>query len=81
MKTISLTLAALFVAPAVASADVTKDDILKLAKAGVDADTILTYARANRPVEKLTAKDLIDLKKAGVSTTVLGKLALLQEEP
>ena len=81
MQTISLTLAALLMAPAAASADVTSKDIFKLAREGVDGDTILTYARANRPVEKLTATDLVDLKGTGMAAPVLAKLALLQEEP
>ena len=81
MKTISLTLAALFMAPAAASADVTRTDILKLAREDAPGDTILAYARVNRPVEKLTATDLVDLRGTGMPAPVLAKLALLQEEP
>lgn len=62
----SLFAIAIFTAfPLAAWADVTKDDVKKLHAAGVSEDVILAYIKANGPLAKLSADDLIDLKKAG----------------
>lgn len=53
------------------TANVSKTEILKLAQAGIDDEHILNYIDVHSPVEPLTAGDLIDLKKQGVSDRVL----------
>ncbi len=75
MKKTALALLILGALPLAAAADVTKEDIKKLAAAGISDDVIITYVKANGPVQKLTPDDLIELKQAGVSEKVLGVLA------
>lgn len=60
--------------PLVALADVTKEDVKKLASAGLSEEIILSYIRANGPVTKLSADDLVELKGAGASDRVLGAM-------
>lgn len=54
-----------------AFADVTKEELKKLASAGVSEDVILSYIRANGPVVKLSSDDLVELKQAGLGDRVL----------
>ena len=75
MKNIGIAIAILAAAPLAASADVSKEDIKKLAGAGVGEEVILTFIRSNGPVARLTADDLIELKQAGASERVLTALA------
>lgn len=67
---------ALFAAlPLAAAAQVSKEDIKKLAAAGVSEDVILTYVRANGGAPRMSADDIVELKKAGVGDRVLAALA------
>jgi hypothetical protein len=67
---------ALFAAlPLAAAAQVSKDDIKKLAVAGVSDDVILTFVRANGGAPRMSADDLVELKKAGAGDRVLASLA------
>jgi hypothetical protein len=70
MKT-TLTLALLGALAMPAAADVTKDDLKKLASAGVSDDVTLAFVRANAPVHRLSADDVVELKAAGLSDRVL----------
>lgn len=74
MKKLALAIAILAAAPLAASADVSKEDIKKLAAAGVGDEVILTYIRSNGPVARLTADDIVELKQAGASEKVLSAL-------
>lgn len=58
-----------------AFADVTKEELKKLASAGVSEDVILSYIRTNGPVVKLSSDDLIELKQAGLGDRALAAAA------
>ena len=45
--------------------DISKADLVKLSKAGIDEAVILKYIEANGPIAALAAQDLIDLKTEG----------------
>jgi len=75
MMKILLALAMLGAAPLAAAADVSKEDIKKLAAAGISDEVILTYIRTHGPARALSADDLVELKRAGVSDRVLATLA------
>ncbi len=75
MSRITAVLAILGALAAPAAADVSKEDIKKLAAAGVSDDVILTYVRTHGPAPRLSADDLVELKNAGVSDRVLAVLA------
>lgn len=62
----------LFAAPAMA--DVTKSDMKKLIDAGMSDPVMLEYIKAKAPV-RMTANDLVELKKLGASDKVLAALA------
>lgn len=70
-KNIALVLTFLAGVPLAAAAQVSKEDIKKLAAAGISDDVILSYVKANGPVAKLSAEDVIELKQAGASEKVL----------
>jgi hypothetical protein len=73
---------ALFAAlPLAAAAQVSKEDIKKLAAAGVSEDVILTYVRTNGGAPRMSADDIIELKQAGVGDRVLGALAGMTTVP
>lgn len=74
MKKLALALTLLAAAPLAASADVTKDDIKKLAAAGVGEEVILTFIRTHGPVTRLSADDLVELKQAGATEKVLAAM-------
>ena len=62
---------ALFFLATTVLADVTKEDIRKLAAAGISDNVILAFIRANGPTARMTSDDLVELKAAGVSEGVL----------
>lgn len=70
MKTLALILA--FAIPQDAS--FTKDDVLKLAKAGIGDEVILAKIEQEKRSLKFTADDLAELKKEGVSEKVIARL-------
>ena len=50
---------------------VLKERVLALMQEGVGTDVIVSYARANRPSPPLTADEIIDWKKSGISDAVI----------
>ena len=74
MKKFALAFATLAALPMAAAADVSKEDIRKLVGAGVGDEVIVSFIRANGPVHKLSADDVVELKQAGASERVLGAL-------
>ncbi len=79
MKTLA-SLVLLAAAPGFAAAQATKEDLKKLAKAGVSEDVILAYIKANGFAGKPSSDDLVDLKSAGISDRVLAGI-LAPSEP
>jgi hypothetical protein len=71
MKTLALTLAFLAGLPLALAAQVSKEDLKKLCAAGISDEVILSYVKANGPVAKLSAEDVIELKQAGASEKLL----------
>jgi hypothetical protein len=71
MKKLAIALTLLAALPLVAVAQVTKEDLKKLAAAGISDDVILSYIKANGGVAKLSAEDVIELKQAGASEKLL----------
>ena len=59
--------------PAAAAADVSmlKAKVLALQKEGVGTDVVVSFVRANRPPAALTADEIIDWKKSGISDDVI----------
>ncbi len=80
MKSLSLAIAFFAALPMAAAAETTKEDVKKLAKAGVSEDVILSFIRANGPIANLSSDDVVELKAAGVSDRVLSAL-LAKETP
>jgi hypothetical protein len=64
---------------AVAFADIGKEELKKLARAGISDEVILSYVRSQGPLAKFSADDVIELKKAGLSDGLLGTLVSLAE--
>ena len=62
-------------------ADVTKEDLKKLTSAGISEEVILSYVKANGPMAKLSAQDLIDLKQAGASEKLLASVLAVSTAP
>ena len=79
MKTI-LALVLMAAAPALASAQATKEDLKKLARAGISEDVILAYIRTNGFQQRLSTDDLVELKSAGLGDKVLAALNELAGE-
>ena len=71
MKKLAWTLTLLAALPYALSAQVSKEDLKKLAAAGISDEVILSYVRANGPVVKLSAEDVVELKQAGASEKLL----------
>lgn len=71
MKKFSLALTFLAALPLALAAQVTKEDLKKLAAAGISDDVILSYIKANGGVAKLSADDVIELRQAGATEKVL----------
>jgi len=81
MKTLAMTLTFLAALPLALAAQVTKEDLKKLCAAGISDEVILSYVKANGPVAKLSAEDVIELKQAGASEKLLsGVLGSPQSE-
>jgi hypothetical protein len=59
----------------------TKDDVLKLSKAGIGEEVILAKIEQEKRSLSFTADDLAEMKKAGVSEKVLARLAELTSKP
>lgn len=74
MKKLALALGFLAALPLVSAAEVTREDIRKLLKAGISEDIIVSFIRANGPVAKLSADDIVELKGAGAGEKVLSAL-------
>lgn len=74
MKKLSISLALLAGFPLAAAADVGKEDIIKLSKAGISDDVIIAFIRANGPAKTLTSDDVVELKAAGASDKVLSAI-------
>ena len=76
MKKLALAITILAALPLAAMAQVSKEDLKKLAAAGISDEVILSYVKANGGVARLSAEDVIELKQAGASekllSTVLG---------
>ena len=68
------TLALLLLMASTAFADVGKEELKKLAQAGLSDDLILGYVRHKGPVVRLSADDLLELKKSGLSDSLLVSL-------
>ena len=64
---------ATLVTPALAD-DVTKEDVIKLARAGVGDSVIITFLDSRGARLVLSADDIVELKGAGVSDRVLVRL-------
>jgi hypothetical protein len=58
-----------------AGVDLTKDDLRRLAALKVSDEAILLVVRAEGPVEPLSAGDLLELRRAGLSARVVEYLA------
>jgi hypothetical protein len=81
MGRIILTLAILAQLAAPAAADVGKEELKKLTQAGLSDELILGYVRHKGPLARLSADDVLELKKAGLSDALLVSLLPLQEPP
>jgi hypothetical protein len=66
-------------APALASAQASKEELKKLAKARVSDDVMLAYLRSHGYRGMPSSDDLVDLKQAGLSDKVLVELISLAE--
>lgn len=62
-------------------ADVTKEDLKRLGAAGISEDIILSYMKTNAPVVNLSADDLVELKKAGLTNRVLAAATVQGASP
>lgn len=71
MKALAMTLTFLAGLPLALAAQVSKEDLKKLCAAGISDEVILSYVKANGPVAKLSAEDVIELKQAGASEKLL----------
>ncbi|HEX7897524.1 MAG TPA: hypothetical protein VF950_07170 [Planctomycetota bacterium] len=74
MTTLSLVLLAV-------AAGITKEDLRRLAALRVSDEAILLVVRAEGPVEPLSAEDLLDLRRAGLSARVVEYLATTSVPP
>ena len=63
------------------AADLTKDDLRRLASLQVSDEAILLVVRAAGPVEPLSAADLLELRRAGLSARVVEYLATTSSPP
>lgn len=74
MKTVMMSLALAASLPLALCAQVSKEEIKKLAAAGISDEVIVSYVRANGGISRLSAEDLVDLKQAGASEKLLSSL-------
>src|SRR5262245_22796908 len=79
MKHVTLTAALLASFCSAALADIGKEDLKKLVKAGMSDELILSYARSKGPVAHLSADDVVELKQSGMSDALLEKVIALAE--
>jgi hypothetical protein len=63
---------------AAAFGDVGKEELQKLARAGLSDELILGYVRHKGPLARLSPDDLLELKKSGLSDSLLVSLLPLQ---
>jgi hypothetical protein len=78
MKTVATLLGLLLAAAWCEAAGLTRDDVLKMVKAGVNEDAIVQAIESSKTDFKLTDKDMEDLQKEGVTDRVL---AAMQRKP
>ena len=71
MAHIFRTLGVLLCLGATAFADVDKEELKKLVRAGLSDDLIIGYVRQKGPLVRLSADDLLELKNAGLSDALL----------
>ncbi len=71
MKKIVLALALCLAAFATAMADGPSDELIKLARSGVDEEVLLAYVESSPEAFNLSADDIIILKDLGVPSTVI----------
>ena len=57
----------------------TKEDVIALSKAKVADDLIISQMKASRSYFQLSAQDIIDLVKAGVSDKVVGTMIMTDD--
>lgn len=60
---------------------VTKEDVKKLARAGVGEEVILAFLRSNNARIDLSASDVVDLKEVGVTPKVIAYLLETKDLP
>ena len=63
------------------AAGITKEDLRRLAALHVSDEAILLVVRAEGPVDPLSAQDLVDLRRAGLSARVVEYLATTSVPP
>ncbi|MBI2933198.1 MAG: hypothetical protein HYY16_16255 [Planctomycetes bacterium] len=80
MKRALLTLSFAMLAAGAAFAGVTKEDLKKLLSAGVGDEVVLSFIKANGPVDPLSADDLVELKKIGAGDKLLQDILERKEE-
>jgi len=71
MRKSLLSAALLLVTAASALAQIDKDDLKKLAQAGLSDDTVIAFVKSHGPVVPLLPDDLAELKKAGMGEKAL----------
>src|SRR6185295_6154949 len=81
MAHIFRTLGVLLCLGATAAADVSKEELKKLVRAGLSDDLIIGYVRQKGPLIRLSADDLLELKNAGLSDALLVSLLPHQAPP
>jgi hypothetical protein len=74
MRKIALAFTFLAALPLAVAAQVSKEDLKKLAAAGISDDVILSYVKANGGVARLSAEDVIELKQSGASEKLLASI-------
>jgi hypothetical protein len=74
-------LALIFVLAALQDPSFTKDDVLKLSKAGIGDEVILAKIEQEKRALSFTADDLAALKAAGVSEKVVARITELTNRP
>ena len=74
MKKLTLLVAFLASFPLALSAEVTKEEIKRLASAGISDGVILSFVKAHGPLAKLSPEDVIELKQAGLKESLLAQL-------
>lgn len=70
----ALTVAAILLLAAPAAAQDIRQDVIRMAQAGVSDDVILSFLRARNVRVELTSEDIVALKQAGVSDGVVQAL-------